>query len=296
MAPRLRLYRDQPFNESTEINLDDFYLDLNGTDSTFTLANKTNLQMGATVQANLVEYYLYNGGFTKVSTDQFTTNVPPAIGSNLVAPGINPLILSAFDQLNVDGVSASNVYQNYFYLGDNVDIATTEYQGLNSKNQMISLIFRDQIGYGATTAMVQLACATQDAPGTPMTFIATGAEMLTPGFTAFTTVAASSVAGDTLITVNSSADASEFIIGDYITINVGNPTYEVTKLLAVGGVSGNQLTVTQTTYNHYIGESIYDTHRKFWAQLTVPVNFTDNSPQNYYNISLYCQATFISRV
>lgn len=292
MTARIRIYRDQPFDASTEVNLDDFFLNLDGVTSTFTLTNKTNIYLGGTVQADGTQYYLYNGGFTKYSTDQFTLSSAPLSGSNLVAPGLICLPLMAYDQTGVAGVASSNVSETAFYIGDHVDIATRQYVNLDTETG-ITLQFRDQIGYGASNSWLQIAGATQDLAGTPTTYSATGAAFTTPNFVGGGQIAASSVAGSTAITLTSSADVADFVVGDYITINRGVPGSEETvKLL---GKSGTTLTVNSTTFNHYPGETVYDSHRKLWVKLTVPVNANNGQPVNFYNVSLRVRGKVLAR-
>lgn len=291
MSYLLKLYVNEPFDSSTEVGLND-YFSPDGVTSTFTLSNKTNLQLGATVQDNLTQFYFYNGGYAKSGTYNFTTSINPPAGTVLVAPAIIALSAFAFDAVNIDGNANSNVQEVPFFLGNVNDIATSQFVNLPSKSG-ISMIFRDLVGYGALTSMCQLASATQDAAGTAMTYIASGAEMLTPVFTAFSTVCGPTSAGVTVLTLASSGDVATFQLGDYIVINKGGPHEEVTKLI---GKSSNQITVTKTDFPHSDGETVYDCARKFWMKYTIPVGFTSGAARNYYNVSNRVRAVSRSRV
>lgn len=282
MASKLNLYVEEPFDISTQVQEVDLFTGLDGSTSTFTLTNKTNLEMGAKIQADDVEYYFYNYGYTKSGTYDFTTSSPPLTGSTLIVPGTIAFTVAAYDQTDIDGNATSNVQEQYFYIGNPDDIATTKFIADPSKSG-ISLEFRDLVGYGVTSGMFEIACATPDAAGTALTYTS-GEVQLDSDFTAFTTVCtATTASSNTVITVASSSDASTFTEGHYLVLDKGGAAEETTKLLSI---SGDQLTVTKTDYDHAPGETIYSAAIKMWCRYTVPVNFTSQTAINYFNVVL----------
>ncbi len=290
MSDRIKVYYSEPFDTSTEVDVNDVFLG-DGLTSTFTLSQKTNLLLGSTVQAGNVLFYYYNGGFTKDSTIDFTLSSPPGAGVGIVATGLSYLPFKAYDVTVVDGVDNPLVSQIPFYIGNddtylNKYIATEGQGGIN-------LSFVDHVSGDviADTTWMTLASATQDLAGTAMTYVS--GEMLTHDISAFCTLLCSVSSNSTVITGDSSLSVAEFYDGDYIIINRGGFNQEVRKFLTS---SGQFMTISPTTYSHSAGETVYASYRKFWAGMLVPENAVDGEATNFYNIGLRIIGSVESRV
>lgn len=275
----LKFYRDLAFNAGTLIDSVDLFTG-DGSTTSFDVVNKSISQVGSTIQAEATQYFRFNGGFV-ISGNQVTLSSAPSFNAQGIIPGLSALVLSAYDQDDVEGVTNPRINEQSFYLADPDDIGFFQYE--NRPNDAgIQVCFVDNASnVGATLAWVQLACA--DVNGNALTYAATGECIYTANISMFGTLWASSTAGASSIYVDT---ASGFIPGDYIVINIGNPTSEIRKITAVNG-SGQILSITgNTNYPHYSGETVYTCGRKFWAKLTVPLDAVGGEASNLYDISL----------
>jgi hypothetical protein len=285
----LKIFRDTPFDPSTEVDLVDVFTG-NGSQTTFVLSNKSGQRLASTITFDSTQYYQYNGGFTKTDTDFTLSSAPPA-NSQGVAPGVSYLGFSAFDTDDVDGVTNPRINEVAFYVGDPYNIHLSKYENLPNL-QGIELSFVDLVSSsGAEISWVQLACATQDAAGTALTYSATGTSLYTVNINAFGTLASSAVAGGTSLICGT---ASSFYVGDYIFINKGGGTQEIKKITAYNGQFG--LTVTALDFAHSPGETVYACARKFWAKMTVPSGVSGGTPTNFYDLGLRLRGLSRSRL
>lgn len=228
--------------------------------------------------------YLYNGGFTKDTTNNTVTlSVTPPLGSQGIVPGNVAFTFVTYDQTNVAGNPNSNVDEIDVYWGDVDEIHLYGYQP-RSGSYAIPISFVDAItSAGADLTWVQLACC--DAAGNALTYAATGQPVYTPSLDQFGTVAASSPLNTNTLTCLA---ASTFILGDFIWVNKGTVTQEIRKL---SSVSGTTMTfATNFTYNHYSGETLYAAVRQFKAKNTTPINYTGGTAANYPNLYLLAQS------
>ena len=284
----LLCYNNAPFTVGNQVDMDDFYTG-DGVSTSFVLQNKAVSRLAGTVQFDNVEYFQYNGGFVRTSNG-FQTDAPPNVGAQGVAPGLASIL---FDQLfdePVTGVVNSQQQQVPFYLADPTQAPIFSYHPLpNASGIQISVV--DMIS-AATAALswVQLACATQDAAGSPLTYQATGLPLFTADIQAFGTLLASATNNATSISVD---QASSFILGDYILINGGQPTQEVTKVISYSPPT--TLGIVGLNFQHFAGETVYTCGRKFWMQCTVPTGAASGQAVNYYNLSLRTQFAQRSR-
>ena len=281
MSDRIKVYYAEPFDASTEVDVNDTFLG-NGATTTFTLSQKTNLKLGSTVQASNVLYYYYNGGFTKSGTYDFTLSSPPGNGTGIVATGLSYLPFRAYDLAVVEGVTNPRVSELPFYIGNVDDIYLNKYiaaAGLSG----ISLSFVDHVSGDvvADTTWMKLASATQDLAGTAMTYVS--GTMLTTEISAFCTLLCSVSGGATTLVADTIGHANSFVDGDYIVINRGGLNQEVRKFLSN---SGQTMTVSQLTYSHVANETVYACARKFFAKMTVASNSVGNNAENFSNASL----------
>lgn len=291
MADRISVFYAEPFDVSTSVDVNDVFLGDSVTD-TFTLSQKTNTNLGSTVQAGNILYYYYNGGFTKSGSYNFTLSSPPGTGVGIVATGLTYLPFQAYDVAVVPGNSNSLVSEIPFYIGSVDDIHLNSYiatAGLSG----ISLSFVDQVSGDvvADTTWMALASATQDFAGTAMTYV-TGT-MLTTDISAFCTLLSSVSSTSAVISANTSLAAAEFYDGDYIIVNRGGITQEIRKFLTA---SGQTMTIAPLTYSHSAGETVYACIRKFWARMTVPLNASGGTASNYWNVALRVIGSIESRV
>lgn len=291
MADRIKVYYAEPFDTSTEVDVNDVFLG-DGATSTFTLSEKTNLYLGSTVQASNILYYFYNGGFTKSGTYDLTLSSAPGVGEGIVATGLSYLPFKAYDQAIVSGVTNPLEDEIPFYIGNVEDIASNKYIAATGDSG-ISLTFVDHVSGDvvADTSWVTIASATQDLAGTAMTY--TSDVMMTTEISAFCTLLCSVTAGLSSITADTTAHADDFIDGDYIVINRGGVNQEIRKFLLT---SGQDMTITPLTYNHSVAEPVYACARKFWAKMVVPEDATSGAATNFWNVGLQIIGAIESRI
>lgn len=285
----LEFYYDESFSLASNLDpVDTFTGD--GT-ATFTVTKKSGSELAATITAGNVQYYQFNGGFTK-SGDDFTLSTSPSIGSQIVAPGLIALTFSAFDQSVVSGVTNPQVSEIPFYLGDPDTIHLKTYTNLPQYTG-IRITVQDLVsGSGAELSWIQLACS-DAASGLATTYAATGEELLTSALYATGTLSASSAAGASSITV-SGASGEGFWAGDYVIINIGESTSEIRKISSVSGDTINFFTAFD--YSHLEDETAYTMGRKFWAKVTIPENAANNQAFTFWDLGLRRQARNNSKV
>jgi hypothetical protein len=236
--------------------------------------------------AGSTEYYFYNNGFTINSgANSFTLAATPPVGTVVVAPAINQFAIAAFDQPTVAGVSNPLQQTQPFWMMDISTINNFKYTGLpNSPGIYINAV--QQInGVGAQTSWISFACS--NASGNAMTFGATGAGVYTAPISAFTTLASTVSAMASAMMAFPVVSASAFYPGDYFVINIGNATQELLHIISVDSTNNILYSDTGgTSYIHYASELIFACGRKFWMQLTVPVNANNGNPESLFNLTL----------
>jgi hypothetical protein len=286
MANNLSFYGGTPFVSSNQIDLVDTYTAPGGV-ATFYLTNKTVPSLSSTIQAGNLEYYQFNGGFTTNQSNQsFTLATNPPIGTQMVAPGINQLVLSAFDQDTVLGVSNPRTASIPIWLVDPTTINNYKYSNLPSYPGLQISVVQLISGSNAQPSWIQMASA--DASGNAMTYGATGGSLYLPSIDAFTTLASTCTAGSNLLYVVAASGATtRFWPGQYISLNIGNSTSEIVHVISIN-YSTNVLTIDPSgvTYTHSPGETVYACGWKFWMQCTIPLNANSNTAVNLYNLGL----------
>lgn len=283
------LYARFPFIPQNKLDLLDTFVG-NGVQTGFTLVRKSTTFMAASVQAGTLYYSRYNNGYTINNSSTFTFSTAPANGAQIVVPGVSTLVFTGYDQSSVPGVTGSaNVIDVPFYLADDGStIASTTYLAAPGQNG-IALFFSNQAtAAGAQTSWSQLSCA--DASGNIIGYAATGTTLYVGEMFGFTTLSASAAAGATTFVVNA---ASAITTGDYIWVNLGNGTQENVK---VTNVSGSTITIGGFNYDHFAGETVFVTGRKYWARITIPINALGGIPGNLINLGLGYTATQASRL
>lgn len=274
----IKLYRDTPFDISTQVDLADLFIG-NGVDDTFTLTEKDGTQLAASIQFDNTVYYRYNGGFT-VSGDDFTLSSTPPSGSQGVAPGLMSLVFNAFDTDDVPGVTDPRVQEVAFYIGNAEDIYVESYAGVSGAPG-IELFFTTLITADtADDTWLELASANPD--GTASAYSPATCSIYTLELEAFGTLLSSISPLASSISVCST---DTFYEGDYIRINPGGGTDEVIKILSI---SGSIFTTTECNYSHSSAEGVFACVRKMWARLTVPEDATSQTAQNFLSVGLRC--------
>jgi hypothetical protein len=280
----LLVYNDGNFTIATAVDQTDTYVG-DGITSTFPVVNKNISRLGATITFDGTQYYYFTGGFTR-SGSSFTLASIPLAGTQGVAPGLNNILFdNVYDQDTVDGLIAPRVQEVPFYIADITTIHLYSYEAFPTFPGMAFSVVDNVTSYGAQTSWIQLACATQDSAGTAMTYQATGTTLFTDALDAFGSVMASASAGASSITVS---NASSFILGDYIMMNIGYSTQEIQHL--VGFTPPNTLIFdTKLQYNHQVNEGMWACARKFWARCSIPEGATGGQAASLSDLSLRTQ-------
>lgn len=286
----LQFFLDESFTAGALIDPVDSFIG-DGVTSTFTLVNKTAQRLGSTIQVDGNQYYQYNGGFTKDTlANTFTLVSTPAYNAQIVAPGISQLISDVFDQAVVPGVTDPLISEKAFWMGDTTDIQNQYYRGLPSLSG-IQISLTDLISsIGAQTSWCQFASA-DPTTGLAMTYEATGATMYTAPISAFGTLTASSAVGASSVMC---AEASSFLVGDYLYLNVGGGNQEIRKVSTLSASSIGF--TTNFDFSHASGETVMTMGRKFWLKVTMPVDGASNTATNFYDLALRGLGRIVSRV
>lgn len=286
----LKYYRELPWNISTRLGPVDTYTGGGGV-STFTLVKKTANDLASTVQADSTLYYQYTGGLTKNTVNNtFTLSSAPPNGSQIVAPAIGALVANAFDQDTVSGVTNPRVAEVPFWIGDIDEIHLYKYTNL-PQNTGIKVSIVDLVsGAGASISWCQLACS--NANGVALTYAATGDPLYMRAIQTFGTISASTLAGTTVIPTT---QASSFVAGDYIMINIGNSTQEHRQIFTVQA-SGSLTLATATDFVHQSGETLFQNGYKCFLKVTVPTNAANNTATSLWDIGLKREGKIISRL
>lgn len=287
----LKVFFDTPFSSATVVDLIDTAT-TDGITATYATPNKTVDRDGATLQFSTIQKRLYDGGFTKASGSITLNTIPPA-SLQMVIPGIQALLVNnSYDQANVNGGTNTNISAVPFWVGDIDEINIYAYVPQPSiAGIKLTLVNNITSVSQPTLSWVQLACA--DASGNALTYAATGVSIYTDQIKGLSTIAASSISGSNTLLVTAATGTNYFIAGDYVFINFGNGTQEISQ---ISSISYNLLTMAASfNYSHYVNETVYTCARKFWLKETVPINATANTAANYYNISLNTQCDSIQR-
>lgn len=284
----LYFYFDEPFSPGTQIDPVDTYTG-NGITVTFTLQNKTGTRLSSVLQADTVIYYQFNGGVTK-NGNTFTLQSAPPQNSQILAPGVTALTLTAYDQAVVPGGSSTpNIAEIPFYIADISEIHLYKYVNLPQYNGIRVTLVNLVTAAGAQLTWVQLACAT--AAGTPFTYAPTGQDLFTAPLNTFDTVTISGAAGASSVLVG---QASAFYAGDYVIINIGQSTQEIRQIASIPNT--NTLVLRSPfDYSHFVSEPVFTCGRKFFMKLTVPINATNNTAVSLRNINIRRQSRIIAR-
>ncbi len=284
----LQVYYQENFSVDADLDPVDTFTGT-GVDVTFTLVKKVGADLASTITADNLQYYQFNGGFTK-SGDSFTLSSAPILNSQIVAPGLVALTFDVFDQDIVDGVTNPRVQEIPFYLGDPTTIHLKSYTNLPQFTG-IKLTVLDLIsGAGLDLSCIQLACS-DGTTGLAMTYAATGEPIYTAALQAFGTLSASSAVGASSISTSST---SNLYVGDYVIINIGQPTQEIRKVKDLTSTKIGFF--TNLEYAHTSGQSWFQMGRKFWGKFTAPLNAANNQAFTFREHGLERKARINSKV
>lgn len=284
MSSNLKFYLGTPFTPNNIVSLDDLFVG-NGTQTTFTLANKSISDLGESIQVGNTIYYSYNGGFTtNAASGTFTLATAPGIGAQVTAPGMEQVVIAAFDQPTVLGVVNPQTAYKDIYLVDPLSINNYKYENLPTYPGIQVSVVQTISGTVAQTSWTSLASA--DASGNALTYGATGAPLYLPPLDGFATLLTSVSSTAPILTISSSASSGLFWPGNYILINPGASSQEILHVIAIWGSNQLVLDPTGVTYPHYSGELVFACGWKAWLQLNIPTNANNNTPVNMYNLAL----------
>lgn len=287
----LYFFYNTPFSIGTQLDPQDTFVGT-GVQTNFVLQNKSIGELGSTITANNVQYAQYSSGFTKdAGTNSFTLATAPPLGANIVAPGISALTAAAFDN-EVEGETNPRIAEVPFWYGDPYNINQFEYFGFPSDPGIEISLANLTSGYGAESSWCALACASPS--GGALTYGATGASLWVAPLFAIGSLAASANAGASSILVG--AASSGFISGDYICINPGGSNFEICHVSDMNAsIWRLYLDSGGPNFNHAPGELVFTALRKGWVRVEIPLNQTNNSAANYYNLGFRRKGRIIAR-
>lgn len=272
----LSIYLRLPANGGTQVGQTSTFIGDNVSD-VFTYGTSTT--PGSTIQYSSTQKLRWNGGWILgPGPQEITIDAVPPLGSMGVIPDASCLIMSAYDQDTVQGVSEPRVDEIVFYVGDVTEISTYSYTAPTDRPGL-GLAFCNLVtSVSPDVSWVQLACC--DSNINPMTYGATGNTLWLNGLYAFSLVADDVPANTTTLEVD---DASTFTEGRFIKLNSGNITSEI---IQVSSIVGNVMTMASSfNYPHFIGETVYECLIPVASKLTVPFNATGGVAANFYNLS-----------
>lgn len=276
----LKLYFDIPFSSATEVNQINPFVTTTGED---TYAVDDISTIGSTIQLSALLKRLFDGGFVKNGDNTITLDSVPAPGQQGVVSGLQSIISTTYDNTNV--IPNGNIEEFPFYLG-NIEDPNFYYYTPQPGASGIQVFFTNNItGIGPDLSWVQLASA--NAAGLALTYQATGTVLHTANMSSFSTVTASSAAGQNTIIVGNAQAGFQFWPGDYLHFNFAQSNGEILQLSSVTIAASTTLTLSGSfNFDHAVGEPVYFCARKFWCKRTTPIGYTANQATNYYNLSL----------
>ncbi len=288
----LYFFYNTPFSVGTQLDQVDTYTG-DGTTTEFVLVNKTIGKLASTVVFNGTQWAQYNGTLSKnISNNSFITSSPPPAGSSGVAPGISALAAAAFDNEDVEGVTNPREVEVPFWYGDPYNINQYGYYGYPSDPGIGISFVNLTSGYGASASWCQLACASPS--GGALTYAPSGDTLWVSPLYAFGGLSASSLAAASSIFCGT---ASTFQAGDYIAINPGGSSFEICKIADISGINYRlDLADGGPNFQHGVDEQIFQALRKGWVKFTIPVNQTNNTAANYYNLGFRRKGRILARL
>lgn len=281
----IKFYKDQPFNSATELDGVDLFTGT-GSQTVFPLIQKSGLEMGSTVQIDGALIKRAGGGFT-VSANNLVLPSAPVLNAKIIAPGQTALNITAYDQDVVTGVTTPRETEIAAYIGDATEINLYSYEE-SVGSSGIEIKFVSNAVSGAAITWLQLAPAL--ANGNPGTYGSAGAALYLPALKAEDTLASNANSGTNQLVLT---DATGFVAGDYIAVNITAGTYETVK---IASIASNTLTLASNlNFNHFTGEFVYQQLLKFWIKLTVPLGIAGGQSVSMFNLSLQRKGTIIDR-
>jgi len=225
--------------------------------------------------------YLVRNLHWTISGSTVTFTSPPAMSAKITFVGQTNFRIAAYDQDPVASIVDPRIAEKALYLFDDEDIHLYTYEASAGKSGIeIALIDNDELN-GADIDWLEFA--TSDAEGEPDTYGTAGDPINLPDIFAESTLAFSAAPDDEYITV---ADASDFAIGQLITLGHGTGNKEV-RLIT--DVTDNDISFSALEFSHPLDEPVYHSGYRVWERLTVPYDAASNIPQNlneiYYELT-----------
>ncbi len=244
-------------------------------------------QIGPTLQYGTVQKFLYTGGFTKNNDDSVTIDTAPPLNSQGVVCSLSAIEIASYDTDSVANVTTPRYGYKNVYVGTD-EPHVYAYNPRIGERGIECLFVNNITGLTGLPDLSFVAMACCDAAGNALSYTASGVSLWTDKMTSFSTVAASSNSGTGNLLVVSATGTDYFIAGDFIIVNIGQPTAEVIRISSIS--YNNLILASNFNYPHYIDESVFFYAREFSLRQVIPEGFTSNTAQNYYNLSYEVKA------
>lgn len=282
----LRLYIDETFNIGSEVDLVNTFVG-NGVQVNFILTVSSTARLASTIQAESTQYLQFTGGFTKDSgTNSFTLNSAPPPGSQIVAPGLNAITATVFDQEVVEGVDDPRIAIVNFCLGDGDEIHLYKWNSAPAYDGIRLTVVDVISAVGASTTWCQLATAKLD--GTYEWLDAEEALEVGP-ITAGGTMTSSILAGSTGIIVDVPTQFAP-TVGGYIKLAPGTPSEEIRIVTSVNTSTGLVTLSTPTDFAHLSGQFAFHIGWPIAIKVEVPEDVTGNTANNFFDLAVRVEA------
>lgn len=273
----LEAYLYPPFNSGSRIDVPDIFT-TSGLTNVFALSNLTGLRVGEVLQLGTGFLLRGNGDFTVDNVNNTITLASiPSPGLPLIVPGINTLLIRAFDQAIVPGDGSPRIKEVSFYLANVTDIDWFSHTALPAYGGIRITPTNNDVAFGPPTTWYELAQAI--GAGAADTYQAAGSYLEISDISALDFVQGTISAFGTSVTV---VDGSQFTLGDVIAVGFRGSNEEE---VVITNIVGNVLTTTAFNNPHAIGETVYQCGRKLWLRETVPIDGFGNQPITFVNIT-----------
>lgn len=272
--PTFFAYFATPFNSGTQIHEIDVFAG-NGVDKEWALVFKNGLQVGNSAQVDN-NFYPRDNGQLIVDGNNVILPSAPITGQTVIIPGQKSALFPVSDQNDAIGRTVTIP----LYFGDVGTPQFYRYKKVPGQSgirlQMVDVM---SASGGSDPSWFQFAPALAD--GSQGTLLSAGAALYTANLEGNDSLASPASIGDGTITLN---DASLFVPGDFLMLDVGNGSQETLK---ISTISGNVCTVPALVgVNHLAGANVLSVARKFYLKITVPLNAAGGIPKNLYNTVL----------
>ena len=242
-----------------------------GTQTTYPLTEKTALEIGNIVQFGSVQKIRHTGGFD-VSGSNIILNEAPALDTVIIFPAKIRLTIQAYDQSDVPGEVTPREKIEPFIIADASDISGFSYYAATSDPSGIKVFIVDH-DEDVGAAVDWFSLAKSDTDQTPGTFGTPGDPVYFDDIVGFTALNGATLALATTLVVD---DGSQIPEGSWITIDSGVSGKE--EIVWCSNVTGNTLTVTNTTYAHNDNATVHHSGWMGFLHVEVPEDAAGGQP------------------